>query len=363
MSAAELEPDAPSRHARRASEMIQRSPGPLWIGVLMVGAIVIAVPLSLGLPTLAAAGLLVLLGLAACLHAVQRGDDLFRRAAHFVYLVALLAVGYAVFGLGLPAVITVYFPALVLLAAAHILGARAAIFWSVPSVLLVGLAVAFPQPENAVSPFVTFAVRAATLLTILGFAVSFRRSHDRQAEELRRHATTDALTGLTNRREFDRALGQALGRAERFDRQGAILYVDLDGLKRINDELGHAAGDDLIRTVAHRIRENTRAVDTAARLGGDEFAVLLSEVDPSGGGEAAARKLLHSLRQPVRVGSETVTPSASIGIALFPAEGIAAPELLRIADHAMYEAKRDGGDRIVMGHPHAAHVPVPARDR
>ena len=349
MSATGSAPDHSAARRRRASEMIQRAAGPLWIGVCLVGAIVIAVPLALGLPSLAAAGVLVLLCLAACLHAVQRGDELFRRAAHLVYLVALLAVAYAVFGLGLAPVITVYFPALVLLGAAHILGARAAIFWSVPSLVLVALAVAFPQPENTVSPLITFVVRAATLVTILGFAVTFRRSHDRQAEELRLHATTDALTGLANRREFDRALSEALDRARRFDRRGAIVYIDLDGVKRVNDESGHASGDDLIRTVANRISDNTRAVDTAARIGGDEFVVLLSEVDPTGGGETAARNLLDSLCQPAEIGGRSITPSASIGVTHFPESGRSAADLLRIADDAMYRAKRAGGRRVVVG--------------
>ena len=279
-----------------------------------------------------------------CLRAREEGE-VFRRFAHLVYLLALLAVGYAVFGLGLPSVITVYFPALVLLAAAHILGARAALFWGIPSIALVALGVFFPPPERPVTPAITFAVRAATLITILGFAVAFRRAHDRQAEELRRHATMDPLTGLANRREFDRAVRESLGRADRFQRSGAILYLDLDGVKRVNDTFGHEAGDDLIRLVAERISENTRAIDTAARLGGDEFAVLLSEVSADGG-EIVARKLLESIREPVEIAGKRLTPAASIGLAPFSGGATPADELVSRADGAMYEAKRAGGDRI-----------------
>ena len=329
--------------------MIRRARIPLWIAMGLVGSVAIAIPVLLELPTLSTIGVLVLAVLAVTIRAIDGRPETFRQASHLLYAAALGAVAYAVFELGLPPVITVYFPAIVLLGAAHILGARSAIWWSVPCVALVAAGVFLaPAEERAVSPAVTFAVRAVTLLTILAFAVSFRRSHDRQAAELLRYATTDALTGLANRRELDRALREALGRAARYGRQGALVFVDLDGVKEINDRMGHAAGDELIRIIARRITENTRQVDTPARLGGDEFVILLAEFDSSKGGEAVARKLLQTLSAPCSIAGERVVPSASIGVSLFPDAADQPHDLLRLADDAMYQAKRAGGGRIVL---------------
>lgn len=333
----------------RASVMIGRARGPLLIAMVMVGACVIVVPILLGLPSLGLAGVAILGALALSVRAIDGRPERFRLAAHVLYGMALGAVAYAVFGLDLPPVITVYFPAMVLLGAAHILGARAAISWSVPSVALVAAGVFLaPGVERAVDPTVTFAVRAVTLLTILSFGVSFRRSHDRQSFELLRRATTDDLTGLANRLELERALDAALLRASRYGRRGALIFIDLDGVKRINDTLGHAAGDVLIRETGARISGITRNVDTAARLGGDEFVILVSEFEDRKGGEVVARKLLAATSAPVSLGQETVTPSASIGVALFPDASDQAAEVLRLSDDAMYQAKRAGGGRIVL---------------
>ncbi len=329
--------------------MAHRARAPLRIAMAMVAAVVVGAGLALDLPGLGLIGLVLLGVLSVSLRAVDERPELFRAAAHLLYALTLGAVAYAVFALQLPSVITVYFPAMVLLAAAHILGTRAALFWCGPSILLVGAGVFLAPPvEAAVDPFVTFGVRAATLLTILSFGVAFRRSHDRQAAELLRYATTDALTGLANRRELDRALVETMGRNQRHGRCGALVFVDLDGLKAINDRLGHAAGDALIERVAARLRDHTRIEDTAARVGGDEFVVLLSETRDMKGGETFARKLLPVLSQPTTIGGERIVPSASLGVALFP-EGATDPEeLLRHADEAMYEAKRAGGGRIVL---------------
>jgi len=327
--------------------MMRRAPVILRIAMLLVGLIAVALPIAIDLPQLSAIGV-VMLGALAVGHHLARGRlDTFRRVHHLIYLLALGSVAYAVFGLGLPPVLTVYFPALILLAAAHLLGARAALLWSLPSLALVAAGVFLPSPlEREVSPTVVFLTRAATLLAILGFGVSFRHAHDRQAEELERSATTDSLTGLANRRELDRSLAQVLERSRRFGRRGALVFVDLDGVKAINDELGHAGGDAFIRKLARRIAAGTRVVDTAARLGGDEFVVLLSEFEEPKGGEIYARKLREILRVPCEIDGTAIQPSASIGVALFPQAADTAPELLRLADRAMYEAKRAGGDRI-----------------
>lgn len=331
----------------RDAVMMRRAPVILRIAMLLVGVIAIALPITIGLPQVSATGV-VILGALAAGHQLARGRlDTFRRVHHLIYLLALGGVAYAVFAQGLPPVLTVHFPALILLAAAHLLGARAALLWSLPSLALVAAGVFLPPPlERDVSPAVVFITRAATLLAVLGFAVSFRRAHDRQAEELERSATTDSLTGLANRRELDRSLAQVLERSRRFGRRGALVFVDLDGVKAINDELGHAGGDAFIRKLARRIAAGTRVVDTAARVGGDEFVILLSEFEESKGAEIYVRKLREVLRVPCEIDGLAVQPSASIGVALFPQAANTAPELLRLADKAMYEAKRAGGDQI-----------------
>ncbi len=337
---------SPDPGTSRAAAMIGRARMPMRIAIGLVAGVVVCVPVVLGLPGLSLAGVAILLALAASLMLLEGRPELFRRGSHLVYGAGLAAVAYAIFALGLPSVISVYFPAIVLLGAAQILGTRAAVLWGVPSLALVAAGVyAAPPLERAVSADVTFAVRAAVLLTILAFGVSFRRAHDRQAAELEQRAITDPLTGLANRVELQRALDEALKRCERFGRHGAVVFVDLDGVKRINDGLGHAAGDQLILEASQRIRAITRSVDTAARVGGDEFVILLSEFEDPKGGELFGRKLLANLCAPCRVAGEELEPSASVGVAEFPDASARAEELLSLADAAMYQAKRAGGRR------------------
>jgi diguanylate cyclase (GGDEF)-like protein len=331
----------------RASLAMSHARVPLGIAMGLVGSVVIGVPILLGLPSLSLFGVAILGLLALHMRAIEGTLGRFRTFAHGLYLLALVAVAFAVFVLGLPPVIAVYFPAIVLLGAAQMVSTRAALAWSVPCVALVAAATfAPPAVQREVAALPTFAVRVATLLTILTFAVSFRRSHDRQAEELLRFATTDALTGLPNRRDFERALGETLERAERFGRRGALVYVDLDGLKTVNDTLGHEAGDELLRCIAERAARHTRSVDKPARIGGDEFVVLLSEFDDPKGGEVFARNLIQVLRAPTTIAGLRYQPSVSIGVAPFPEAADEPQELLRCGDEAMYEAKRAGGNRI-----------------
>ncbi len=336
----------------RAGTMARRARIPLLASMGMVAAVAIAVPLHLDLPSLSAVGLVLLSVLGIVLFSIDRTPERFRLASHGMYAIALGAVAYAVFGLGIATPITVYFPAMVLLGAAHILGTRAALAWSVPSVALVAAGVYLaPTEERFVDSTVMLGVRLATLLTILAFGISFRRSHDRQAAELERHATTDPLTGLANRRAFEPALAQAIERSHRFGRRGALVFIDLDGVKQINDELGHAAGDELLRTTGARLASHTRSIDTPARLGGDEFVVLVSEFDDPKGGTVVARKLLAALSEPILLAGVQVQPSASLGVAVFPEAGDRPEALVRLADAAMYEAKRAGGGRIFLHDP------------
>lgn len=161
---------------------------------------------------------------------------------------------------------------------------------------------------------------------------------ERQARFLAAH---DPLTGLANRAHFQESLFHALALHALSGRGMAILYIDLDGFKPINDTYGHAAGDALLRIVASRLSHGVRSGDLVSRLGGDEFACLLHEVENGEHARRLALKLLESLRSPCKVGPHMVQVDASIGIA-FDTEGAGDPaDLLLKADMAMYRAKRE----------------------
>ncbi|BBL70687.1 two-component system response regulator [Methylogaea oryzae] len=157
----------------------------------------------------------------------------------------------------------------------------------------------------------------------------------------------DELTGLPNRRLFENRLEMELNRSQRQGGGGAILFLDLDHFKNVNDVLGHAVGDDLLQQVAARLSEDVRKEDTLARWGGDEFLLLLSDVganvlDITQNVVRVANKLRQSLEQPFIVGDHEIRAGASIGVALFPAEGVSAQDLIKRADTAMYQAKQSG---------------------
>ncbi|MDQ6840556.1 MAG: EAL domain-containing protein [Actinomycetota bacterium] len=177
---------------------------------------------------------------------------------------------------------------------------------------------------------------------------------------LRQLATTDALTGLPNRALFDDRLEQALALGYREERKVAVLYLDLDRFKEVNDSLGHHGGDALLVDVAARLVGVLRASDTAARLGGDEFAVLLSAPNLARHAATTAERILDSLRSSFTTYGVEFFATASIGIALWPDDSPTKAELLRHADMAMYRAKRAGGDRFEMFRP---TMTVAARDR
>jgi diguanylate cyclase (GGDEF)-like protein/PAS domain S-box-containing protein len=167
----------------------------------------------------------------------------------------------------------------------------------------------------------------------------------RLEEGLRHQALHDSLTGLPNRVLAADRIGIAAARARRNGSELGVLFVDLDNFKHVNDSLGHAAGDELLRVVATRLLETVREVDTVARLGGDEFAVIVEDV---GDGEATAlaERIRTALRAPVEITGTRVSITASVGIALETPEQ--AGDLLRHADVAMYEAKALGKDFVVL---------------
>ena len=152
----------------------------------------------------------------------------------------------------------------------------------------------------------------------------------------------DSLTELPNRRLLDQRLEAALAQARRHKRTLALLFLDLDGFKRINDTLGHNTGDQLLRKVAYRLRSCIRESDTVARNGGDEFVVMLPEISSPSAVNKVAEKILTRLARPVRLGEHEICTSTSIGIALFPHDGLEADTLINHADQAMYTAKRAG---------------------
>ncbi|MBD9423990.1 EAL domain-containing protein [Pseudomonas sp. PDM15] len=160
--------------------------------------------------------------------------------------------------------------------------------------------------------------------------------------QLESQAVTDALTGLYNRRGFHQALDTALSRVDRSGKRMAVLYLDLDGFKRINDSLGHDAGDQILRKVAEQLKHCLRPYDIVARMGGDEFTALLDTLDHPEDAARVAEKLIELISVRHQLDGVEVTLGASIGISCFPECGQTVDGLLRSADMAMYEAKRAG---------------------
>ncbi|HJU27012.1 MAG TPA: diguanylate cyclase [Rhodanobacteraceae bacterium] len=171
----------------------------------------------------------------------------------------------------------------------------------------------------------------------------------KQTETRLRHvAQHDGLTDLPNRKLFDERLQAALKRAARELEVLALLYIDVDGFKHVNDNLGHGAGDRLLHEVAQRIASCVRDSDTVGRMGGDEFVVLLTRVTGARQATVVAEKILSALRWPFELPEGRATIAASIGIALSPEHGVGAQQLVREADRAMYAAKKAGGNRCRM---------------
>lgn len=164
-------------------------------------------------------------------------------------------------------------------------------------------------------------------------------------------AQHDALTDLPNRALFADRLRQAILLAKRDNSPLAVLFIDLDRFKPVNDQLGHSAGDQLLKQVAIRLRQSLRESDTVARVGGDEFVVLLRQLKHADDAERVAHKLLAALSQPFEVLEQTLVISASVGLALYPQHAQTDEQLLHAADDAMYAAKRSGAGAVRMTAP------------
>jgi len=164
-----------------------------------------------------------------------------------------------------------------------------------------------------------------------------------RGDRLHALAHHDELTGLPNRRLLRDRLHQALAQAIRYERQVALLLLDLDGFKTVNDRLGHGAGDKLLIAVAERLSACVRAADTACRYGGDEFLIMLPAVERLSMAQAVVAKMQQRLTEPYQIDGFEIRMSASLGVVFFPGDGRTPDELLKRADDALYGAKAGRG--------------------
>lgn len=169
--------------------------------------------------------------------------------------------------------------------------------------------------------------------------VTIKQEYQKQAQLLEYQAYHDALTGLPNRVLFEDRLTQSIAFAKRHEQKFALLFLDLDQFKKINDSLGHHVGDKVLIEVANRFRDILRAEDTIARLGGDEFTIILRNIQDERAVAKVAQKLINSLKEPLFVAQHTLHISTSVGISLFPNDSSSEEDLLKYADAAMYKAK------------------------
>jgi diguanylate cyclase (GGDEF)-like protein len=163
---------------------------------------------------------------------------------------------------------------------------------------------------------------------------------------LEHRALHDPLTELANRTLFFDRLRQSIHAARRESSQVALVMLDLDAFKAVNDTHGHAVGDEVLKELGARLRKGLRATDTAARIGGDEFAWILPRVTSRDGVRRVVRKRLAALHEPIPAGRKKIRIGASAGIALYPEDGRDVDALMRQADSAMYSAKREAGGNV-----------------
>lgn len=183
---------------------------------------------------------------------------------------------------------------------------------------------------------------------VSGAVIVFRdvgglRANVRDLAHLAHH---DVLTDLPNRVLFGERVANAIVLARRHNRQAALLYLDLDGFKDINDSQGHALGDQVLQSVTRRLVQGVRASDTVCRQGGDEFVILLSEIDAASDAAGSASKLLRAVAEPYVIEGHAFNLTASLGIAMYPEDGRDVAALLRSADNAMYRAKGNGRNQF-----------------
>ena len=185
---------------------------------------------------------------------------------------------------------------------------------------------------------------------VLGTVQDITRQRESE-QRIRQLAYTDELTGLASRAYFHRHLEDAVKAAHRRRERFALLFLDLDGFKDVNDSLGHDAGDRLLQEIAGRLQDVLRETDFVARLGGDEFCIMVDNIDDQFFAANVASRCLEKLNQPITLGRQTLQPRCSIGIANYPEDGEDSKALLKAADSAMYAAKESGKHRYVFYQP------------
>jgi diguanylate cyclase (GGDEF)-like protein/PAS domain S-box-containing protein len=181
--------------------------------------------------------------------------------------------------------------------------------------------------------------------------VTERRHVDAELIQMAHH---DALTGLPNRMLLADRMAQALSTAQRLKHKTAVISIDLDHFKKVNDWYGHAIGDAYLKHVAGLLTSRLRGMDTVARMGGDEFAIVLGEISTVESAGLVGKMLLQALNKPTVIGGYTIQPRGSLGIAIYPEHGSDMDEVWRCADAAMYRAKRAGGNRYIVAGPDAS---------
>lgn len=212
-----------------------------------------------------------------------------------------------------------------------------------------------PSEQKKLQVEEIFVLASILIAELLIFA--WRRMRDRTNELIRRMAAEkeahqsarhDTLTGLPNRKLFAERAGEALSNSWNRGTDCAVLFIDLDGFKPINDTWGHASGDAALLEVAERLKSCTPKTGMVARLGGDEFAVLCEAPLGRTAARSLAQGILHELEKPIAINGRDIAISATIGIAIGPANGRRAEDLIHAADLAMYEGKRSGRGTVVM---------------
>lgn len=235
-----------------------------------------------------------------------------------------------------------------------IAGRRYGFYWSLIAVgcvasllVLETNGVIFPQilaeSERASFTVTTWITTLALLVMgLIGYEGNFERLTERISAERGRfahEAMHDPLTGLSNRKRFFSRANQALDDALAHKHKVAVIFLDLDDFKSINDNFGHDVGDEVLNSVAQRLQSSVRSIDTVARLGGDEFAIVLHGIEKSETAEYMVEKLRGVLEEPLVMGGQTVIARGSFGISVAPDQGVEIERLLRLADEAMYRAK------------------------
>ncbi|MFC0205873.1 putative bifunctional diguanylate cyclase/phosphodiesterase [Novosphingobium soli] len=209
------------------------------------------------------------------------------------------------------------------------------------------------QVTGALAPALIVALLLSAAIIYVLSSRLVRRTHDLEESRVRaeHRSLHDELTGLGNRAMFDQCLDQALARVRRHGTLLALLYIDLDRFKQVNDTLGHPAGDALIRQVTRRLLGEVRAYDVVARLGGDEFAILIGEPENEEAIERICARIVAELERPFDLSGSQAFIGASIGVAVAPLHGVDRTELARKADIALYKAKTEGRSRFAFFTP------------